>query len=173
MATIDAIINGDSVYNIYGKLLLYFKKDTSIGSLSYGKKVILRNPLQVIENSGNPGAFNYARYCAFKQIYHQCYFGKSDWILLEGSEVSDFRNVILQTRQYIVNVLNKYINGNDESALAKALLIGYKTDLDKDLVQAYSNAEVVHLIAISGLHMALIYGILLLKTSKITFLKKI
>jgi competence protein ComEC len=172
LAIVDAIINGDSVYNSYGKLILYFKKDTSIRSLSYGKKIILRKQLQVIRNSGNPGAFNYARYCAFKQIYHQCYLSKSDWTLLQGSDVSNFRNVILKTRRYIINVLNKYIKGNDESALAKALLIGYKTDLDKDLVQAYTNAGVVHLIAISGLHMALIYGILLLLTSKITFLKK-
>ena len=62
--------------------------------------------------------------------------------------------------------------GKDESALAKALLIGYKVDLDKDLVQAYSNAGVVHLIAISGLHLALIYALLLWFTVRVPLIKR-
>jgi competence protein ComEC len=41
------------------------------------------------------------------------------------------------------------------------LLIGYKDDLDKTLVQSYSNTGVVHVIAISGLHLGLIYWLLL------------
>jgi len=39
-------------------------------------------------------------------------------------------------------------------------------------VQAYSNAGVVHLIAISGLHLALIYALLIWLISKIPYLKK-
>ena len=69
-------------------------------------------------------------------------------------------------------MLDKYIAGNDESSIAKALLIGYKVDLDKDLVQAYSNAGVVHLIAIAGLHLGLIYALLIWITARIPFLKK-
>jgi len=36
-------------------------------------------------------------------------------------------------------------------------LLGYRNNLDKDLVQAYSNTVVVHIISISGLHIAIIY----------------
>jgi competence protein ComEC len=39
-------------------------------------------------------------------------------------------------------------------------MIGYKDDLDRDLVKAYANAGVVHIIAISGLHVGLIYWML-------------
>ncbi|MGO8056514.1 ComEC/Rec2 family competence protein, partial [Rhizobium leguminosarum] len=60
----------------------------------------------------------------------------------------------------MVALLQKYIEGPVESGLAEALLIGYKDDLDKALVQAYSNTGVVHVIAISGLHLGLIYWLL-------------
>jgi competence protein ComEC len=52
------------------------------------------------------------------------------------------------------------------------LLIGYTNDLDKDLVQMYSNTGVVHIIAISGMHLGLIYLILGWILSKIPGVQK-
>ena len=173
IAAVGAIIKKDSVYPAKGNLLLYFAKDSSQNNPEYGDKIIIRKELTEIKNSGNPAAFNYERYCAFQQIFHQCYLKKNDWVLLKGKEVTAYSQVIFKTRQIIINVLNKYITGNEEAALANALLIGYKVDLDKDLVQAYSNAGVVHLIAISGLHLALIYALLLWLTGRIPFIKKL
>ena len=81
-------------------------------------------------------------------------------------------NFLFSTREKVVSILEKYLGDNDESSIAKALLIGYKVDLDKDLVQAYSNAGVVHIIAISGLHMGIIYAILLWLFTMLPFTKK-
>ncbi len=52
-----------------------------------------------------------------------------------------------------------------ELGLAEALLIGYKNDLDQTLVQAYTSTGVVHIIAISGMHLAIIYGMIVWLTS--------
>lgn len=172
LANVEAIINKDSVYPVTGKLLLYFSKDSNAKKIVYGSRVIIKKDLQEIKNSGNPAAFNYKRYCAFQQIFHQCYLKQTDWRLLKDDNANPLRKVIYTTQRYIINVLNDNIKGADESSLAKALLIGYKVDLDKDLVQAYSNVGVVHLIAISGLHLALIYAMLLWVTGKISFIKK-
>lgn len=56
--------------------------------------------------------------------------------------------------------------------IAEALLIGHTNDLDKDLVQAYSNTGVVHIIAISGMHLALIYGLLVWLFARIPLVNK-
>ena len=60
----------------------------------------------------------------------------------------------------LFSILRKYIPGEKEQGLAEALLIGYKDDLDKTLVQSYTNTGVVHIIAISGLHLGSIYWLL-------------
>ena len=60
----------------------------------------------------------------------------------------------------------------DELGIAEALLIGYTNDLDKDLVQAYSNTGVVHIIAISGMHLGLIYVLLVWLFARIPFIKR-
>ena len=172
LANVEAIIKKDSVYVTTGKLLLYFAKDSALNTITYGNRIIIKKKLQEIKNSGNPAAFDYTRYCATQQIFYQCYLKNNDWALLKGRNASSFKKAIFNTKIFIINVLNKYITGTDESALAKALLIGYKVDLDKDLVQAYSNAGVIHLIVIAGLHLGFIYALLLLITGKIPFIKK-
>jgi competence protein ComEC len=172
LATVDAIIKGNSVQAVTGKLLIYFEKDPASDKVFYGNRIIIKKDLQEIKNSGNPAAFNYKRYCAFQQIFHQCYLKTNDWVLLKSNNINLYKEAIFTIQKYVVNILNKYIHGSDEAAIAKALLIGYKVDLDKDLVQAYSNAGVVHLIAISGLHLGLIYVLLFWITGKIPFVKR-
>ena len=85
LANVQEIIKKDSVYATTGKLLLYFSKDSVAEYTYYGTRIIIRKTLQEIKNSGNPAAFDYKRYCAFQQIFHQCYLRKNDWILLKGT----------------------------------------------------------------------------------------
>ncbi len=143
-----------------GKVILYFAKDSTIQSLSFGSQIVLKNRLQEIKNTGNPGSFDYKRYCLFQGITHQAYVTNRDLVLVNQSP-SEFETFIYKSREWIVQVLKKYIRGEKEQGLASALLIGYKNDLDKALVQSYTNTGVVHIIAISGLHLGLIYWLLL------------
>ncbi|MDQ6890238.1 MAG: ComEC family competence protein, partial [Bacteroidota bacterium] len=172
LATVEAIIKTDSVHSSEGNILLYFAKGSSEVIPLYGDKILIKKDLQSIKNSGNPGAFNYSRYSAFHQIFHQAYLTKNDWLLQEHTNAGGYKSYIFNTQQKVRDILYKYIPGNDEKSIAAALLIGYKVDLDKDLVQAYSNAGIVHLIAISGLHMGIIYGILFWIFSKIPLIKR-
>jgi len=172
-ACVEAVVNNDEMIPAKGKLLVYFSKDSIAGILKYGDRLLINKPLQAIRNSGNPGAFDYERYAAFHQTFHNIYLASGDWILLPGKKVDPFNRFIFSMRSYIVAVLHKYIMGGaNELGIAEALLIGYKEDLDKDLVQAYSNAGVVHIIAISGLHLGLIYVMLAWILNRLPFIKK-
>lgn len=170
---IVAVINHKRLVKVKGSLLLYFAKDALHESLRYGDRIIISKPLQPIRNSGNPGAFNYERYAAFRHLFHQVYLQKTGWRKLPGNEKSLFMSFIYEARAFVIRALRKYIPGsNQEKGIAEALLIGFKEDLDKDLVQAYSNAGVVHIIAISGLHLGLIYVMLSWLMDKIPLIRK-
>jgi competence protein ComEC len=156
----DAIIENGKELKTSGKFLAYFSKDSTSKKLKYGDRVIVNKSLSPIFNSGNPAAFNYQQYCAFRQLYHQVFLNQTDWILLPSKNINHWQALIFNVRGKIVETLDRYLGKNEESSIAKALLIGYNVDLDKDLVQAYSNAGVVHIIAISGLHIGIVYAIL-------------
>jgi competence protein ComEC len=172
LVIVESIANKGNQQKTDGKLLVYFAKGSASKKLKYGDRIIFGKQLQPIKNSGNPAAFDYARYCAFQQIFHQVFLKENEWILLRENNRVSFMNIIFKSKNYILQSLQKYIPGADESSVAKALLIGYRIDLDKDLVQAYSNAGVVHLIAISGMHLALIYFFLVWLFVKIPVVKK-
>ena len=167
--------NGNSI-SCKGKMLLYFSKDSGKNDLHYGDKILVNKNLQTIKNSGNPGAFNYQRYAAFQQIFHNVFLKEKDWVILNGAggkHINHLKQFIFSAREYVLTVLRKSVGaGKDELSIAEALLIGYTNDLDKDLVQAYSNTGVVHIIAISGMHLGLIYVMLVWLFAKIPLVNK-
>ncbi len=171
-AIIETIVRNDSAIACQGKIILYFSKDSLAEKLHYGDKILINKSLQSIRNSGNPGAFNYKQYMAFQQIFHNAFLKSKDWIVLKEKEVNPFKLFIFNTQQKIISTLSSNIKGEKELGIAEALLIGYKEDLDKDLVQAYSNTGVVHIIAISGMHLGLIYIVLLWLCNHIPGIRK-
>lgn len=147
-----------------GKLILYFPKtdmtDSMAAAIRPGSLLLLRQPPQPIPPPSNPGQFNFQRYCLFNGITHQAFLRDTSYLLITRTRPAPFRKWLEDVRNSIVGTLKRYIADPKAAGLAEALLIGYKNDLDKDLLQTYSDTGVVHIIAISGLHLGIIYWIL-------------
>ncbi len=157
LATIKQVVKQEKAGNVNGDLLVYFQKDSTKPDLKYGSQILITKPLQPIINSGNPGGFDYKRYCTFQNIHHQVFLKAGEFKVLNTTNSNWFQQILINTREWVLSVLRKKISGKDEVAVAEALLIGYRDDLDRELVQEYSNTGVVHIIAISGLHLGMIY----------------
>ncbi|MBL7723897.1 MAG: ComEC family competence protein [Chitinophagaceae bacterium] len=159
-ATVTYLMEGEKSTSVTGKIIIYFKKDSLRHNLRYGSQILLKKNLQEIKNSGNPGSFDYKRYSLFQGITHQVYLKPGDFEILQGENQTWLKKLIYSSREKVLTLLRKNIRGEKELGLAEALLIGYKNDLDQSLVQSYTNTGVVHIIAISGLHLGLIYWLL-------------
>ncbi|RPE13789.1 ComEC family competence protein [Chitinophaga lutea] len=151
------VINADGRAGT-GKILLYFREAPP---LHYAARLVLRTAVRVISGSGNLGAFDYGRYCSYRNLYHQAFLGNSNWRQLPGNDGCTGGKWLVAARNYCLQTLRAYIPHREEHGVAQALLIGYRNELDQDIVQAYTNTGVVHIIAISGLHLGLIYITLL------------
>jgi competence protein ComEC len=160
IASADLIDRKGSVSAVNGSIIIYFSRQNTSNQLEYGTQLIFSKPLQRIMNSGNPGAFDYKKYCERQNTYFTVFLSPTDYQLLPGKKCDFITTSIFKIREMVLNTLSANIRGARESGFAKALLIGYKDDLDKNLVQAYSNTGVVHIIAISGLHLSIIFGLL-------------
>ncbi len=75
-----------------------------------------------------------------------------------------YKNALLdfsyKAQDYFKEVLNKYVSSKTEVAVSQALLYGYDDDIDADVVKAYSNTGTLHVLAVSGMHVGIIFWII-------------
>ncbi|WP_187294741.1 ComEC/Rec2 family competence protein [Chitinophaga pinensis] len=160
IAQVRYVVRGNMRIPAKGRLLVYLQIDSNARRLRQGDQLLIKNNSVPVSRSGNPGAFDHRSYCEWQQIYRQVYLQQDAWHLLQEREESSIQRWLHVSRGYCLQTLQQYIGGR-EAALAAALLIGYRYDLDPEMVQDYTNTGIVHIIAISGMHLALIYGALL------------
>lgn len=156
---VQAVYQNNRWQSSQGQLLIYFRKD-SLPPPPIGTIITIMAHPQPIINSGNPGSFDYKRYCLFHGITHQVYLTPENFVADSCQHLTALQKLVERTRDFVLKQIRKYINTEPALGLAEALLVGYKDDLDKNLVQSYTNTGVVHIIAISGLHLGLIYWLL-------------
>lgn len=160
-ASVQYLIRKDSLIKTCGRIYIYFPKHDSVALPDYGSHFIIRGNMRPVAGPANPGDFDFARYASFRNIFHLIYLKSGDWKILRNNSAHPFWVFLNDMRISIINTLQQFIGkGSAEAGVAEALLIGYKQDLDKDLVKVYSDTGVVHIIAISGLHLGLIYWML-------------
>ncbi len=163
LADVYAIAADSKMVRTRGDIILYFQKDSSLlQRIRFGNTIFFNKALQPIQNAGNPGAFDYQRYCLFQGITHQVYLSADEFTVSGRQLQSRFAYWLHEAQQHTLSLLQQHIRGKDEAAVAEALLIGYRENLDREMMQQYADTGVIHVIAISGMHLAMIYGMLIM-----------
>ena len=142
-----------------GKVLLYFKKDSVSSQLKYGQEIILRTKLERVVGMGNPNEFNYTRYLRFNNIYFRGYVNSDSWKILSDGQFS-FTGWFLGVRSELIEILKESGLEGNELSVASALILGFRSELDRELMNAYAGAGATHVLAVSGLHVGIVYMIL-------------
>ncbi len=157
---IIAIRDNEDWLSTSGKTLLYIERNEHSENLSVGNQIIFTPSLSEIENSGNPEEFNYKKYLAYNFIENTDYLSAEDWQIIDSSGGRTMQTRALSIRQFLIEKLEETGISNDELAVISALALGYKNDLSDELRHSYSSSGAMHILAVSGLHVGIIYGIL-------------
>ncbi len=143
-----------------GKILFYQRKDGTEKTLKYGELILVKGRPSQVKAPSNPNEFNYKRYLGFKNIFHQDFTTGDHINIYQNYAPNHLIRISIQIRAYLTEILNLKIKGADERAIALALILGVKDDLDSEIKQAYSAAGAMHVLAVSGLHVGIIYLVL-------------
>lgn len=159
-----------------GNAVVYFQKTTGFDStLIIGDKLLVSTEFQTPDGIKNPGGFDYATYLKHQGILATTYVSEGYWKKLNTNPSFSIRRISDRIRNSMLNIYRKFgIKGNEFAVLA-ALTLGYTDELKPELRQNYSNAGAMHILAISGLHVGIIFVVLnfLLKFMNDTKKKKI
>ncbi len=160
IAEISAICIDNEWFSFSKKAMLFIGHRQGINSITYGDKLLLRTNLNIIPTAQNPGEFNYKNYLLYRQVALQAFVSEKNYLLLEqntGNIILRFAN---ECRSKLVAILEQSGLTNQELAVASALIIGERTQLDSNLIQAYSASGATHILSVSGLHVGIVYLVL-------------
>jgi competence protein ComEC len=143
-----------------GKFIAYFQLDTNSAKLQYGDLIVLQATLKEFSPPLNPKAFDSRSYYATQSIYHQSYLPSDQWKLLGHEQGNWLYQFIYKTRSSLLKILAEHLTSPNEYAVAAALLLGAKDELNKDLRNAYADTGAMHVLAVSGLHIGILIGLL-------------
>ncbi|WP_313807435.1 ComEC/Rec2 family competence protein [Flavobacterium sp.] len=145
--------------NAFGKVLLNVSKKEITEEFKAGTNLLIYQELQPIKKNLNPFQFDYAAYLDKQQVSHQLYLNQNEYKITGTRQNFDyyvgwFQDELLSSFQ---------IHGFSETTqgIINALLLGQRQDMDPEVNKHYTDAGVIHILAISGLHIAILYALLL------------
>jgi competence protein ComEC len=142
-----------------GNVWLYTAKE--LPALRYGQRIEWRSSLKEPPLPRNPGQFNYRRYLNLKGIFYVSYAEASSLHILPGNEGAFWQRFILEPlRVRVRNIMNRFVRPPTRDIL-KALILGERQDLNREIYTEFQKTGVVHVLAISGLHVGFILLIFL------------
>ena len=151
-----AIYIENSWKEIGGNIKITLKND-SLKTLP-GDLHLLHANFKSPSNEVLPGSFDFERFCRIKSIDALCTIKKSQILLLDRNEQGYFSTIILKIRRAIIAYLKSSGFDANQLGIASALLVGHRADIDPELNSAYSKAGIVHVLAVSGMHVSLVFG---------------
>lgn len=153
-----------------GNILIKLKKDSTSTQLKVGDKIYIAKKFKNLSSPLNPYQFNYKDYLGKQYIYQQVIINKEDYRKYKKGTTSIY-SLSAKFRNIIISSLNEYSFTKDQLSVINALLLGQRQDISKNILNSYSKAGAIHILAISGLHIGIILLILAYLLSPIEKIK--
>ncbi len=132
-------------------------------NLRPGNKVIVHGIYRKGRGKRNPGEFDYNRYLHSINISGVVYVYDKKDIMILSDDIDWFENLIFTSRKKIDEIIEG-LHNQSTASLLKGLILADRKDISYETRNQFINAGVVHILAVSGLHLgfiALIFYVLL------------
>ena len=155
-AFVEKIKTNKGWQNYDGKVLLQF---SGIGNQTFqnGDRILVGKELSEIEKPSIPGQFDAKKYYNRKGIGFQVFVSANDFSSAGQPDPNRLVYFSHQIRFWMENKINQLSIEPDDGFMLSALVLGIRRKIDPELKSAYSAAGVTHILAVSGMHVGLIF----------------
>jgi len=144
----------------FGQALIQLRKDSINKPFNPGEFYWANTTIKDFNSPKNPTSFNYKKFMKRRGVYKQAYLNKDNFTKVANLKENKLRYWAHDQRLKIKDSLASNGFLKNESGLIQALILGQKEDIDPDTYQDFSRAGVVHVLAVSGLHVGIVLLIL-------------
>ena len=143
------------------ELLVYFAKEWGRQNLKIGDKLYLQLRPKLPDPPTTKADFDAASWLRNKGICATAYVSVASGCLSARASAHQLPVVAQRVRQTLRERFEHGGMHGQELALVSALTLGTKFDLDASTKDAFSSTGISHILSVSGLHVAVIYGVLI------------
>lgn len=141
---------------VQGKVHLSFPLLTA-PQVRYGDVLLVCGAPQVVSAARNPHAFDYAAFLGLSHVYHQHFVAGDEIALLGYRPPNLIKAWSFQVLRYCQCLLSQHIHAPGARAVVLALVLGQKDALTPAVRAAYAGTGTMHVLAVSGLHVGILY----------------
>ncbi len=154
---IQKVINGPKELRNKKSVLFVNKRN---GAIKKGDILLIKTEIKPIKNKNNPGGFNAELYWKSKGVYSMGFVSAESFLWIDNQKPNILYSASSKVKSSIKNHLSKYLK-KEYLGVSIAVLFGDKSIISEETTNSFSNAGAMHLLAVSGLHIGIIYMMLI------------
>jgi len=158
--TVHYILENNRWKPACSKAIAFVKKDSTIGTVSVGDTIVIEAAVDSIKDFATKGHFSYMTYMAHRQVYNQLWVKKGRWKLVARDSHFSLKKAAARVCATVNGIYLSAGLPGPETAVLGALMLGVRSDMSAELLNAYSATGAMHILAVSGLHVGILYLIL-------------
>lgn len=144
-----------------GRIIVSVHNDSAKTSIhKYGDLLLIPANYDSINPPYNPGEFDYQSYLSDRQIYFQAFLTSDQIYLLDRHRGNPIISFALQLRKQLIQKFRHYLPDESAAAFASTLVLGYRAELSKELIDAYAKTGTMHVLSVSGMHVGIVFMVL-------------
>jgi competence protein ComEC len=138
------------------KVVLYFEQTSSALQIQPGDEVVFYSKLEPFKKFGELDDFDYPQFMKNRGFSGSGFVAANDW-QFTGNQSNSITCVSQRIRAKTLIFYKSFKLTDDAYAFISALTLGYKNDLPENLQEAFRASGTAHVLAVSGLHVGIIY----------------
>jgi len=144
-------------------------KTTNKSLFTKNDRILAQIDLKLISNYKSTPTFNRINYFKHKNIRFECFLNQNSFNKLPKNS----SNPLISLKNTFIQKINLHIRDEKVNAFARSILFGDKSTLNYDMKKSFMYTGTAHILAISGLHVGILFLVLKLLFFPFFKLKKI
>ena len=149
--------SGEEWTRLQGRVQVYLEGEDRCEELLPGSFISASGSMSLYEDPMNPFEFNYGACQRGKGIFYHLYLESSSWMPCPGYAAGGLKIRSKLLRRVLMERIERNIRGSHERAILYSLLLGYREDLEPEVKQQFIRSGSMHILAVSGLHVGILY----------------
>ncbi len=124
-----------------------------------GDRLLFKGVLRPLPSPTNPNAFNYGQHLHNNGFSAQAFLSSKD-ISITTPNRFDYRTLPAKIRSKCLTIFRNSGVTDPALTIIQALLLGDRSGMDRELQDSFIKSGAIHLLAVSGLHVGVLYMLL-------------